>query len=99
MLEVSKHSLFGVLSIIFALNVIIYITIEIISILILQTSIFFEGLFFLVAFLTITTTIFGLIARFVMKDDLGSSAILIGAIGFFLNLVVLFLFRLIYYID
>jgi len=97
MLEVSKHGIFGVLSTIFAFNVIIYLIVEIITIVILQTSIFFEGLFLLLSFLTIITTILGLIARFVMKDDLGKSSILVGVIGFLLNWVYLYLFRLIYY--
>jgi hypothetical protein len=97
MLEVSKHGIFGVLATIFAFNVLIYLIVQIITIVILQTSIFFEGIFLLLSFLTIITIIFGLIARFIMKDGLGTSSILIGAIGFLLNWVFLFLFRLIYY--
>ncbi len=99
MLEVSKHSIFGVLSTIFAFNVIIYLFVQIITIVILRTSIFFEGLFLLLSFLTIITTILGLIARLLLKDDLGTSSILIGVIGFLLNWAYLYLFRLIYYYN
>jgi hypothetical protein len=99
MLEVSKHSIFGVLSTIFAFNVIVYLFVQIITIVILQTSIFFEGIFLLLSFLTIITTILGFIARLLMKDDLGTSSILIGVIGFLLNWIYLYLFRLIYYYN
>jgi len=87
MWDISKYSLLGVLSIIFAFNVLNYAAIQIILIVILRNCIFLEGLFTVLTFLNIITLIFGLIAWFIKKDNMGKTAIYIGIIGFYLNLV------------
>ena len=111
MLDIKKHSLLGIISLILASIVIIIITIN--SIIIItcltideynqststlqedflykQTGIFdFERQTVILIFLTIITTIVGLIARLVKKDRFGTFAFLVGVIGFFLNWILLF---------
>lgn len=97
MWDISKYSLLGVLSIIFAINALNYALIQIILIVILKNCIFLEGLFIVLTFLNIITTILGLIAWFIIKDNMGKTATLIGVIGFYLNLIGFLLCRMDFY--
>ena len=90
MLDINKHSLLGILSLILAIITIIFITIEFILIVILQLNITFNNLFFIMLFLTLITTFVGVITIIVEKDNLGWKAIKIGILFFILNWIILF---------
>ena len=97
MWDISKYSLLGVLSIIFAINALNYAGIQIILIVILRNCSYLEGLFIVLAFLNIITTSLGLIAWFIMKDTMGKTATIIGVVSFYLNLIGFFLCRMDFY--
>jgi len=97
--EIKKHSLFGIISLILAYIVIIFVTIEAILVIFLSSNIApenfwfplnFNSLFFISLYLTLFTVFFGIITRFVKKDNLGWKAILIGILFFILNWIFLF---------
>lgn len=90
MLDIKKHSLLGIISLILAIIVIIFGTIEFILMLILKPIITFNNLFFISLFLTLITTFFGVITIVVKKDNLGWKAIKIGILFFILNWIILF---------
>ncbi len=103
MLDIKKHSLLGIISLILAIIVIILIIIDSIIVItwpIVTTEdlwhtlkdIFDVGrLTVVLFFLTIITTIIGLIAWLIKKDRFGTFSFLVGVIGFFLNWVLLFI--------
>ena len=106
MFEIKKHSLLGIISLILAIIVIIIITIEFVINVIgpviwpvippedfwyILIIIFDVGnTFFVLLFLTIITTIVGIIAQMVKKDSFGKIAILIGILCFIFNWFLLF---------
>jgi len=100
-IEIKKHNLLGIISLILAIIVIIIITIEFVIVVIWPAipgdwnSILFiifdvGNIFFVLLFLTIITTIVGIIAKVVKKDSFGMTAILIGILCFILNWILLF---------
>ena len=99
MWDISKYSLLGVVSIIFAFNVLNYAAIQIILIVLLRNCIFLEGLFVVLTCLNIITTASGSIAWLIMKDNMGKTAIIIGIVGFYLNLIGFFLCRMDFFFD
>ena len=99
MLDISKYSLYGVLSVIFAFNVLLYAIFQIIVVVTLRDCIILEGLFIVLTFLNSITLILGLIATFIMKDDLGKTGIYIGVIGFYLNLINFSLCQMGFFLD
>jgi hypothetical protein len=99
MLDISKYSLYGVLSVIFAFNVLLYAIFQIIVVVTLRDCIILEGLFIVLTFLNSITLILGLIAAFIMNDDLGKTGIYIGVIGFYLNLINFSLCHMGFFLD
>lgn len=99
MLDIKKYSLLGIISLILAIIVIIFVTIEFFLIFILQPIIppenfwqliDFNSLFFMSLSLTLITTFTGVITVVIKKDNLGMKAISIGILFFILNWIILF---------